>query len=108
MFSAQIDRDHFFDIARVYEGLEPVLPGAAVLMPLVHVERIHRDFQEVRQSPVRTSQFVGPDHQTAFFRNRTGAPVDMIVPGVQEGLDRIEPSLRKLRGRDASGDSVPA
>ena len=77
------------------EGLDPVRPRTAVLVSSADVERIHRYFQEVRQLPMRTSQFVCPEHKPPICRDQPGAPVDMLVPGVQVGRNRIKAALCK-------------
>ena len=52
--------DHVVDVGWIYEGLDSVRPGTAVLMPPVNVERIHWYLQEICQPPVRTSQLMSP------------------------------------------------
>ena len=66
------------------------------------VERVHGDSQKAGQTLMGGAEFVGPQHQQPFRRNRPDAGVDMPVPRMQVGRYREQATVRE----DAVGGSV--
>ncbi len=95
---------HFVDVSWRYQGGDRLHRGAAVTVAVGDVERVHRYAQELRETPMRPAEFVGPQHQPPIGRYRPDTGVDMSIPRMQVGRYREQAAV----GENAVHNNVTA